>query len=163
MWANILEKVCKDLAVYLNAKANENAISIQPLIVKPGNIATADVLNNETPHAVIATVVKWNEDSTLRNSAGYLRTRQDVALQQAPLQFFVLFTVSYNDYIASIQVLENLVYFFQQQPVFTHSTGTAEVRVIAENVSLSFEEMHFLWGTLGGRQQPSALYRLRLT
>jgi hypothetical protein len=38
----------------------------------------------------------------------------------------------------------------------------AGVRVIVELQSLTFEQVNHLWGSLGGKQVPFALYRARL-
>ena len=128
-------------------------------------------------------VVNIKEEKTLKNVQGYVRN--DVTLQvsyENPpvfLNFLILMTATHSDYTNALSVLSRVIRFFQYRNVFTQdnvapqSITTSKVpinaldqletfKLIFDLYSPTMEEVNYLWGTLGGKQYPFALYMLRM-
>ena len=130
----------------------------------------------------VLTVVNLLTERTLENSPNYVR--DDVALrvryENAPvfLNLAVLVTATHVNYPDALLALSRAIVFFQHRNVFTPDTvdpsslttnapvnaldRLEEFKLIFKLTSPTIEEVNHLWGTLGGRQLPFALYSLRM-
>ena len=128
---------------------------------------------------IIITVVNIEEESTLKNQSAIRRPIADRAIYQNPpiyLNLYVLLTSNYsgNDYPLALKRLSYIIQFMQSKNSFSASssvTGTsldmgdpeiAGLRFTMELYTLTFEQINHLWGSLGGRQSPFVMYKLRL-
>jgi hypothetical protein len=141
-----------------------------------GNIAQLD--NTETANALenhlVLTLVNVEEEKTLKNSSTVSRdTSGGVGYQNPPLHLnlFLLFTANYRNYETGLKRLSQTMTFFQGKQKFTlgNSPGAgqnvkpiADISITMDLLSLSFEEVNHLWGSLGGKQMPFVVYRGRL-
>ncbi len=137
------------------------------------NIATAEELggsNNQLNGHVVMSLVNLQEETTLKNGSNYRLENGRAVYQNPPvhLNLFILFSVLHNQHETALQLLSRVIEFFQSQreisPTATPGTGliAPDVRVILDLYSLTFEQLNHLWGSLGGKQVPFALYRARL-
>ena len=147
-----------------------------PDAVIVGNIANADhpVFSSDVENQVVLTLVNLEEEAALKNGPTFTRAGPDAVSYHNPaihLNLFVLFTANYRNYDTALRRLSQIVTFFQGKQRFTlrNSPGTvASVSVISDLsismdlLSLSFEEVNHLWGSLGGKQGPFVAYRGRL-
>ena len=134
-----------------------------------------DTLTNN----IVITLVNIEEESTLKNQSGLRRPFGDTAVYQNPpvyLNLYVLFTCNYSgpDYPLALKRLAYVIRFLQSKTSFSASssvvggaidlteTGVADLRFTLELYTLTFEQINHLWGSLGGRQIPFAMYKLRL-
>ena len=87
------------------------------------------------------------------------------------LNLFLLFCVNYKIYATAMKRLAQVLTFFQGKQKFTFAnspgtnppqSGIAELSLAMDLLSLTFEEVNHLWGFLGTKQIPFALYRGRL-
>lgn len=73
----------------------------------------------------------------------------------------------------SLRYISRIIEFFQGKRLFTHTNSSydrdntamsnlKDFRFAIELYTPTFEELNFIWGTLGGKQYPSALYKLSL-
>lgn len=142
-------------------------------IVIIDNIATAQELggsNNQLNGHVVMSLVNLQEETTLKNSSNYRLENGRTVYYNPPvhLNLFILFSVLHNQHETALQLLSRVIEFFQSQkeisPIATPAAGSLsrDVRVILDLYSLTFEQLNHLWGTLGGKQVPFALYRARL-
>ena len=94
----------------------------------------------------------------------------DVAYTNRPfhLNLFLLFTANYRNYGTALRRLAQVLTFFQGKQKFTFANspgpnlpqgGIVEFSLAMDLLSLSFEEVNHLWGFLGTRQSPSAIFR----
>ena len=78
-----------------------------------------------------------------------------------------------KNYDTSLISISKVIEFFQGKKVFTSSNTVYnrdnvafeildDFRFILEIYSPSFEELNNIWGTLGGRQMPSVIYKVQL-
>ncbi len=152
-----------------------------------GNIAlleTQEVMSDK----LVLSVVNIEEETTLKNGQGYLKNpiRNTIESVQPPiyLNLYMLFsaTLSISDnsidisYQSALRRISHVIEFFQSKKVFTlqnspnfsptsmdtDEASYYELRLIPELFSLTFEQINHLWGSLGGKQSPFVLYKIRL-
>lgn len=139
-----------------------------------GNIAfndsgdQADAIQNR----VVVSLVNMEEEATMKN-ARLTRVQGNfngVSYHNPKinLNLYMLFSANYTDYANALRRLSQVVLFFQGKNIFTFQNSPMaeelpqEFRLILNLHTLSFEQINHLWGSLGGKQVPSVLYKARL-
>lgn len=121
----------------------------------------------------IATLVNIEEDRISKSPLNYVRVDDKVEYRNPKiyLNLYCLFSVYHNTYETALQYLSLIIQFFQYRNVINHtnSPSVAEPRLdprieqlVFDMVSMNFEQVNHLWGTLGGKYLPSVLYKVRL-
>lgn len=141
--------------------------------VKIANVAETAALSADM---ILISLVKISEENTLRNGK-YSKLNQNfkTVYKNRPIHanLFVLFSCNHTDYNLSLTMLSQVVEFFQGQNVFTHLDGQNGVinnignpdekfKLILELQDLSFEQINYIWSSLGGKQLPSVMYKVRV-
>lgn len=124
---------------------------------------------------VVMTLVNFQEEATLKNFPNHIRTEANAVYRNpvVNIHVFALFSANRTSYEKSLKDLSVIMEFFQSKKVFTQAdtvyerevSSMAELgpfRFSVELFSPSFEELNFIWGTLGGRQLPAVLYKICL-
>ena len=131
---------------------------------------------------IVFTLVNIEEESTLKNAPFVKKEFTNPALYENPpvfLNLYLLITAcnksaDNNSYTDALERLSLVISFFQSKNAFSAggsvsggiSSFTSEdllqLTIRHEMYTLSFEQVHHLWGTLGGKQMPFVLYKLRL-
>jgi hypothetical protein len=124
---------------------------------------------------IIITLVNVEEESTLKNVSPVKSGLNVAYYQNAPvfLNLYVLVTCNYSgdDYIHALERLSAIIRFFQGRNSFSYggstgnidfTPGAANLKFTMELYTLTFEQINHLWGSLGGRQTPFVMYKLRL-
>ncbi len=150
-----------------------------------GNIA---LLENQTTLSdkVILTLVNVEEESAMKNSKNWFKNPITGGIKTASppvyLNLYFLFTatlpesVGENDttYQRALTRIAAIVELFQSKKVFTLQNSPAfdpgvleerllyEIRLVPELYTLTFEQINHLWGSLGGKQSPFVMYKIRL-
>jgi hypothetical protein len=146
--------------------------------------SNADNLNN----SIIISLVNIEEESTLKNGknsfvSGFDQTAQYFNLPVF-LNLYVLFTANFpggtppnNGYVLALSRLSHVIRFFQARNNFSATDTTQllpglidpspdpdllNLKLTLELYTMTFEQVNHLWGSLGGRQIPFVLYKLRL-
>ena len=96
------------------------------------------------------------------NEGGYVRTPQDLALN-----IYVMVSASFDDrYRDGLRVLSGTLGFFQSNPIITPASHpnlpNGIQQLTFKMVNLDLQTLGHVWGVLGGRYMPSALYKIRL-
>ena len=154
--------------------------------VIPGNIGEgvggANDGSSVPRDRLILTVVNLNEEKALRNLPNAVRndTTLRVTYENQPiyLNLTTLLTATHKSYDNALLVLSRALRFFQSSSVLTHESVAptsitnnapanaidqlSEFKLIFDLCSPTLEEVNHLWGTLGGKQYPFALFNLRL-
>jgi hypothetical protein len=127
-------------------------------------------------------MVNIAEEKTLKNVANYVRndTTLSVTYENPPvfLNLQILVVAPHASYSDALLVLSRAMRFFQFHNVFTPDNvdpasmttnqpvnpldRLESFRLIFDLYSPTMEEVNHLWGTLGGKQYPFALYVLRM-
>jgi len=174
--------ICEQLNQYFVAELGEEGSFVQT-----GNIALIESKNevngpqdngSNLDDKVIATLVNMQEEKVLKNLPAYaIRETEKVMYENPPvlLNLYLLFSATNTSYDKALVYLALVVAFFQGKRTFTNSNtpirsdisppirGMEQFKIIMDLYSPSFEESNYLWGTLGGKQYPYALYRMRVT
>ncbi len=161
------------LNAYL-ANADGSGPGAQPQAVW-GNVALLDrqEIATELENHVVLSLVKVEEECALRNGRTFTQDAAgQVVYRNRPLHLnlFLLFTANYRNYGTALRRLAHVLTFFQGKQKFTlaNSPGSipqtplAEFSLTMDLLSLTFEEVNHLWGFLGAKESPFALYRGRL-
>lgn len=137
-------------------------------------------LNNK----IVITLVNTEEESTLKNRSNVVRTPSGIKYVEPPvfLNLYILVSSTLGQdlqdaYEFALSRLSLVIQFFQAKKSFTvkNSPFTTisgdtnipqeskdELRLNVELYTLTFEQINHLWGSLGGKQVPFAMYKIRL-
>ena len=141
----------------------------EPLVVLsahvgPDGAPAADIVNK-----ISATLVNLEPEPTVRNlSADRVNTngeyqRINPAIR---LNLLVLLAANFNDYTESLKFLAAILTFFQGHGLFTPQTAPrlppALDRLVVELEPTSYLAWSQLWGMLGTKYAPGAVYRLKM-
>jgi hypothetical protein len=127
---------------------------------------------------ILLSLINLEEETALRNlpppyqrnAAGNFERRQPPVF----LNLYMLICANYHDnttYRSALQWLSRVVQCFQRKNVFTVAntpdaislpSEAASLQVSMEIYSLTFEKLNQLWGTLGGKQVPFVVYKVRV-
>lgn len=149
-------------------------------IVILDNIALAEDLGGnreDLNERVVMSLVNLQEEGTLKNES-YHRLENGRTVYRNPptqLNLFILFSVFHRGssvnpekYGDSLKRLSRVIEFFQwkKELSFTTTPGpnniSHDVQIFPDLYSLTFEQVNYLWGSLGGKQVPFVLYRFRI-
>jgi len=142
------------------------------------NIALADSeaeTANNMKNKVVVSLLTIDEEATLRNFPNQSRINNQTEYYnpEVNLNLYVLFSANANEYKESLLYLSKIIEFFQTKNVFTQNNSSYPDNIFIYNptdyfkfsmelYTPNFEDLNYIWGTLGGRQFPSALYKLAL-
>lgn len=163
-----------ELASYINLKDASVNVVID-------NIGLAETSSGETlSNNVVITLVNIEEESTLKNQPAlkrpFINNRGTYQNPPVYLNLYVLFVSNYsgNDYPLALKRLSYIIQFLQGKNSFSSSSSVSggsldisndnvtDLRFTLELYTLTFEQINHLWGSLGGRQMPFVMYKLRL-
>ena len=166
--------VRNELEAHLMAAGNSTHAAL-------GNVSELDK-DNQLREKVLLSMVNLQEERTLKNGPTRVRddTRLTVRYQNPPtvLNLAVLVTATHANYVNALRALSRALLFFQHRNVFTQDNVApdslttdapprdadrlAEFKLTVNLWSPTFEEVNDMWGMLGGRQFPFALYSMRM-
>lgn len=151
-----------------------------------GNIASLENQTNLTDKVII-TLVNVEEESALKNSKSWSKNplTGGIETRNPPvyLNLYLLFTATLPEsvdgtdthYQKALHRIAAIVELFQSKKVFTLQNSPAfnppndlqerflnEIRLVPELYTLTFEQINHLWGSLGGKQSPFVMYKIRV-
>lgn len=141
------------------------------LLETPGGVALAE--------NIVITLVNVEEESTLKNQSALRRPFAGSAIYEnlpVNLNLYVLFSCNYtgDHYNLALRRLSYVIRFLQSKNAFSVSSSVSggsvnaddpdiiDLKFTMELYTLTFEQINHLWGSLGGRQMPFVMYKLRL-
>ncbi|RYJ38377.1 DUF4255 domain containing protein [Flavobacterium anhuiense] len=147
--------------------------------VVPENIAFLESHNDDITdalkNAVALTIINLDEEATLKNFPNHTieNTKTIYKNSVVNLNLFILFSANRDKYVNSLKDISKIIEFFQGKKLFTqantifnrNSSAMSNVdnfRFTVELYTPTFEELNYIWGTLGGKQLPSALYKVSM-
>jgi hypothetical protein len=174
MMVDALTLVLKQLNDYIaHADGNGPGAPSQALW---GNVAQLDrqEIAAELENHLVLSLVNLEEERALKNGSVFANTSTGEGVYKnrpVHLNLFLLFAANHRNYGTALKRLAQVLAFFQGKQKFTLAnspgaippqSGIAEFSLATDLMSLSFEEVNHLWGFLGAKQMPFALYRGRL-
>lgn len=176
---NALKFVAAEVNRYVVRKINaKDDPSITKLVVL-GNITKAQD-NDNTPNPAnpvagkaVMSLVNIEEDRISKSPQNFVKVNDKVEYRNPKifLNLYCLFAVANSTYDTALQQLSLIIQFFQYKNVITHQNSPAASepkldpridKLVFDMISLNFEQVNHLWGTLGGKYLPSVLYKVRL-
>ncbi|PIF34352.1 uncharacterized protein DUF4255 [Flavobacterium sp. 9] len=147
--------------------------------VVPENIAflesQKDDPDNKLKDGVALTVINLAEEATLKNFPNHSveNTKTIYKNSVVNLNLYILFSANRDIYINSLKDISKIIEFFQGKRLFTQAntifnrstsamSNVDNFRFTVELYTPTFEELNYIWGTLGGKQLPSALYKVSM-
>lgn len=145
-----------------------------------GNIALLESNDAEAiKNKIVMTLVNVEEESALKNTKGMQRVNGEIRIENPPmyLNLYLLFTTNLppDKYEDAILRLSNIIEFFQGRNMFTIQNSPesvnglntkdpeiVELKLILNMYTMTFEQINHLWGSLGGKQIPFVMYKVRL-
>lgn len=142
------------------------------------NIALLDSGSDEEARIkgkVVLSLLKLEEEATLKNSTHYRTEGENTEYHNPPvhLNLFLMISANCETYSKSLRSISKAIEFFQGKKLFTsgntvYNRDNVSFEVLdyfkfgVELYTPSFEELNHVWGTLGGRQIPSVIYKVQL-
>jgi hypothetical protein len=181
MIENALILLREELTAYLIAQGDPASVIIE-------NIGLFETEQGaELQDNIIISLVNIEEESSFKNGQTFSKWPDGKArYENRPifLNLYVLFTANFpggvppnNGYVHALKRLSLVIEFFQGKNVFTPASSSiplppelsdmgnpdiASLRLKLEMYTLTFEQINHLWGSLGGRQIPFVMYKVRM-
>lgn len=147
--------------------------------VVPENIAFLESQNENAAtnleDKVALTLINLDEEATLKNFPNHAIEDSKTIYKNSiiNLNLYLLFSANRTAYINSLNDISKIIAFFQGKKIFTQAntiynrnnvamTNIDNFRFSVELYTPTFEELNYIWGTLGGKQFPSALYKVSM-
>lgn len=131
--------------------------------------------NNTMSDKVVLSLLSIEEETTLKNHPNVKFENGETIYKNAPvnLNVFALFSANRNTYIRSLAAISLIIEFFQSKKIFTQVNtplnpaipaldDIKEFRFITELYTPTFEQLNYIWGTLGGKALPNVLYKISI-
>jgi len=166
-----LQIISEQLDNYLSSEGLSNLVKLENIALLESSSENADNIKGK----VVLTLLNLEEESALKNTPNFKVRNGKTEYKNPPvnLNLFLLISANCDTYDKSLRCISKTIQFFQGKKVFT-STNTVYNRTnVAFDVldyfkfnleiyTLSFEQLNYVWGTLGGRQLPSVVYKIQL-
>jgi hypothetical protein len=167
----VLKFLTEQLNLYIDqVKDNGDAVKSPVSILQ--NIARLNDDDLIKTNNLLISLANFAEESTMKNNPSHSILRNETAEYKNPpvnLNLFVLITACMTNYENALIYLSHTITFFQGKYIFTLKNSSTQVkglpvdfRIILDLYTLSFEQINYLWSTLGGKQQPFVCYKVRL-
>lgn len=134
-----------------------------------------EIVSANLEDKVALTLINLDEESTLKNFPNHAVENNKTIYKNSVinLNLYLLFSANRNKYINSLNDISKIIAFFQGKKLFTQAntiynrnnvamTNIDNFRFSVELYTPTFEELNYIWGTLGGKQFPSALYKVSM-
>ena len=163
-----LKFIASELNQYLNNKLSLDVASKDPVVLGSISKLNDGNDNNDLQEKIVLSLVNIEEERMLKSPEKFTRV-DDQFVQRNPkvhLNLYCLFAANKSKYTEALKYLSFVIQFFQFRNVFNHvndpSLDKNIEKLIMDLYTINFEQINHLWGTLGGKYFPSALYKMRL-
>lgn len=182
------QELSRYILEHQNSAGGPSQDDLNPGDIMLGNISSLENdQDGRLRNRVILSLVNVEEESTLKNNKHYVKNpiTNSIEYFQPPiyLNLYVLFCATLVDpptsdnYERALHRLSLIIEFFQAKKSFSiqnspQSLGSfpagtdeailEELRLLPELYTLTFEQINHLWGSLGGKQVPFVMYKIRL-
>ncbi|MEP7120319.1 MAG: DUF4255 domain-containing protein [Byssovorax sp.] len=116
-----------------------------------------------------ATLINIEEERVLKEQVPetrYVNGRHVVLAPPLRLNLHVLFAANLKQYDQALKYLSYVLTYFQAHPSFTqaeHPDLDPRIdRLVVELLSLTYDQLNQVWTFIGGKQLPSAAYKIRM-
>lgn len=140
-------------------------------IVQLNNIANINDEKNDLQNKIIFTVIKVEEETSLKNANCYTKKENSQIIKQHPplyLNLYLLVSVTKKTYKEALQLLSDTITFFQAHKIFLiqledeRSADIEHYRITVEHHEINLQQVFDMWSNLGNKHFPSVFYKIRL-
>lgn len=167
-----LDLISNQLNQYIYDKWGET-INGTGKVVELDNIANINDEQNSLQNKIVLTLLKTEEEAALKNGSFYKKKSSGELSKHHPAIFFNLYllvAITKKDYREALQLLSDTITFFQSHKVFTNKSPDDEIgenddasfKIVVELCTFNFQEMFDMWNSLGNKQFPAAIYKVRM-
>jgi hypothetical protein len=166
-----LQIISEQLDSYLSTEGLSGLVVLENIALLETSSDNAEKLTNR----VVLTLLNLEEETTLKNTPSFKIKDGKTEYKNPPvhLNIYLLISANCDTYDKSLRCISKTIQFFQGKKVFTASNTVYNrtnvafdvldyFKFILELYTLSLEELNYVWGTLGGRQLPSVIYKIQL-
>jgi hypothetical protein len=164
-----LKFLTEQINVYVDQVKKTDDGVISPVAILQ-NISRLDKNALKTTNKIVISLVNLIEEVNLKNPPSYPNRKFDQGEINNPpitLDLYILVTAVMTNYENALIYLSHVITFFNDKPTFTSHSSITKVggfpddfKIILYLHSLTFEQSNYLWGTLGGKQQPFICYQV---
>ncbi len=171
MLFEVIQIIVEQVNAYLDQCGLDKSVTPENIAILESQDENAHLLKNK----VALSLLNLQEEATLKNFPNQSYENSKVIYKNSiiNLNLYILFSANRDTYLKSLNDISKIIEFFQGKKLFTQANtvynrnNTAmnnieNFRFSVELYTPTFEEMNFIWGTLGGRQLPSALYKISM-
>ncbi len=171
----MLFEVIQIITEQVNAYLEECGLTKSVVAENIGLLETQDDKAENLADKVALSLLNLQEESTLKNVPNHYYENNKIVYRNSiiNLNLFLLFSANRSSYSKSLKDISKIIEFFQGKKLFNQSNTIFDRNAVAmievdnfcftiELYTPTFEELNYIWGTLGGRQLPSALYRVSM-
>lgn len=171
----MIHPVLKFLAEQLNVfidQVKKNGDGVESPVVILQSIVRLDDEALKNTNNILLSLVNFSEEPTMKNNPNHTVFNNDMVVYRNPpvnLNLFILVTACMTNYENALIYLSHAITFFQGKYSFTLKNSVTQVDglpddfyIILDLYTLSFEQLNYLWSTLGGKQHPFVCYKVRL-
>lgn len=115
------------------------------------------------------TVINIEEERTVKEHLPkytYNGSQQVKLEPEIRLNVFILVTPNFSQYTECLKNLSHVITFFQSHSAFSATRYPALdsriEKLLVELMSLNYDQLNQIWGYVGGKLQPSVVYRVRM-
>ncbi|WP_093144774.1 DUF4255 domain-containing protein [Ulvibacter litoralis] len=165
-----LEILMEQITTYLGTKPNDDSV-----LLLENSAKLDDTTLTKIKDRVVVTLLNLEEETTLKNIPNTEFKNGKTIYKNKPvnLNLYVLFAANRTMYEKSLISISNIIAFFQSKKVFTQtntpfSSGNSafddlkEFKFVVDLYTPTFEQLNYIWGTLGGKSVPSVLYKVSI-
>lgn len=140
-------------------------------IVQLNNIANINDEKNDLQDKVIITLIRTEEEPTLKNGPFYSKRNGFDTIKHHPaifLNLYLLFSITKKNYKEALHLLSDTIVFFQSHKVFKLSEPNdvsddpTIFKIHMDLHDMPLQEIFELWSNLGNKQFPFILYKARV-
>ncbi len=165
-----LEIIKDQVSVFLEDKLSESNLLVLENIAKMED-ADITTMNDK----IVLSLINLEEEISMKNlpNVNFKNGSYEYKNKPVNLNLYVLFSANRGVYTKSITALSAIIEFFQDKKVFNqlntplNPTITAlddvkEFKFIVELYTPTFEQLNYVWGTLGGKSVPNVMYKVSI-
>jgi len=160
-----LQIISEQLDNYLSSEGLSNLVKLENIALLESSSENADNIKGK----VVLTLLNLEEESALKNTPNFKVRNGKTEYKNPPvnLNLFLLISANCDTYDKSLRCISKTIQVFTSTNTVYNRTNVAfdvldYFKFNLEIYTLSFEQLNYVWGTLGGRQLPSVVYKIQL-
>ena len=163
----MIYKVLKVLRDDLDNELNpQDPVVLEPVDIVIDNIAREDNDATSVSNKIVITLLSVEEEPALKNSPRYERKQPEDPkgyVQKNPsayLNLYVMIAANRDNYEMALKNISKVIETLQTKKVLVNEDE--QFRFKAQMHPLPFDQLSYVWGLLGGKVIPSALYKISI-